>query len=318
MERMRCRVLREFVAGGLLLLSAAALAVACGRERWPDPPPVDEAQYRKDYEAWREERRETAAFALKIAGIWPLAEGDTPFGADGSLPVGLAAPGVPARAGVFRRAGDSVTVIPAPRAGLALVDGGPIERPMEIKLYETVLALGSLRLELLQMGEESPARLFIGASDEDHPAVREAVAIDAYAVDSRWRVAARFDAFDAPEPVRVPDVRGGFLDFEARGQLVFRLDGREMRLTALGEDGGEEFFVMFKDPTNGSTTYSGYRILSPRVVAGGGWTVLDFNLAANPPCAYSRFTTCPLPPPENRLEVAVEAGEKRHPLAPTG
>ena len=69
---------------------------------------------------------------------------------------------------------------------------------------------------------------------------------------------------------------------------------------------------MFKDATNASTTY-GYRMLDAPVVAKGEWTVLDFNLASNPPCAYSSYTTCPLPPPENRLAVAIEAGEKRFP-----
>ena len=69
---------------------------------------------------------------------------------------------------------------------------------------------------------------------------------------------------------------------------------------------------MFKDATNASTTY-GSRMLNPAVVAKGEWTVLDFNVASNPPCAYSQFTTCPLPPAENRLAVAIEAGEKRFP-----
>jgi uncharacterized protein len=86
-------------------------------------------------------------------------------------------------------------------------------------------------------------------------------------------------------------------------------------LTAFGEPGGGEFFVMFKDPTNQTTTYGGYRILTPGVVNGGEWTVIDFNFAFNPPCAYSRYTLCPLPPPENTLPVAVEAGLKRLPSA---
>ena len=72
---------------------------------------------------------------------------------------------------------------------------------------------------------------------------------------------------------------------------------------------------MFKDDTNGTTTFNGYRMLSPQAVANGKWTVLDFNLASNPPCAYSKFTMCPLPPKENRLALAVEAGVKRHPTA---
>jgi uncharacterized protein len=73
--------------------------------------------------------------------------------------------------------------------------------------------------------------------------------------------------------------------------------------------------VWFKDQTNGSTTYRGYRTVRPEVVNDGEWTVIDFNFAGNPPCAYSNFTTCPLPPPENQLPVAIEAGLKQLPSA---
>ena len=84
-------------------------------------------------------------------------------------------------------------------------------------------------------------------------------------------------------------------------------------MTALGRTGDDRFSVWFKDRTNGSTTYGGYRTVRPQVVANGEWTIVDFNFAYNPPCAYSTFTTCPLPPPENRLPVAVEAGLKQLP-----
>jgi len=113
----------------------------------------------------------------------------------------------------------------------------------------------------------------------------------------------------------VPDVRGGSMNFLSLGELVFRLNEQEHRLIALGEPGGGEFFVMFKDPTNLTTSYQGYRIVTPPVVNGGEFTVLDFNFAFNPPCAYSRYTLCPLPPPANRLAVPIEAGLKRLPSA---
>ena len=93
---------------------------------------------------------------------------------------------------------------------------------------------------------------------------------------------------------------------------MFRLRHDELRLTALTGPAGQDFFVMFKDATNFSTTYAGYRMLFAARVESGGWTVLDFNRASNPPCAYSAGSTlCPLPPPENRLAIAVEAGEQR-------
>jgi len=119
----------------------------------------------------------------------------------------------------------------------------------------------------------------------------------------------RDSAFQTARPIRIGDIRGGLIPALAPGQLVFHLDGHEWRLTpvALPDD---TCLLMFKDATNGISTYGGYRTLNCSTFADGEWTVLDFNLAANPPCAYSPYTLCPLPPPENRLATAVEAGEK--------
>ena len=292
----------------LALVTAASVA-ACGAEPWPQPPAADEAQYQRDYEQWRTDRQQTAEYAMRLVGIWPLEEGETPFGSDPALPIVLPSTAAPPRAGVFRRAGDTVTVVPAAGAPL-LADGSLVMAATEI---HGPLEIGSISLEVVGMGDASPTRTFVSAWDAQHPDAQDLPSIDTYPLDSRWRVTARFDAFDRPRPIRVADVRGGFMDFVAPGELVFRLDGHEMRLTAIGEPGRDDLFVMFKDATNRSTTYGGYRIVAPRAVADGEWTVVDFNLAFNPPCAYSRFTTCPLPPRENRLDVAVEAGEKRYP-----
>lgn len=290
------------------ILLGFAAAAACGRESWPEPPAIDEAAYRQQYDAWRGDRQESAEYAMRIVGIWPLPEGETVFGADPSVPIVLPGSSVPARAGAFRREGDRVTVVPA-MAALTTDDGTPIAGPTAA----SSVVMGSLRLAIEEMGSESPKRLFVSAWDENHRAGRLPM-VQTFPPDSRWRVSARFDAFDAPRPITVPDVRGGTMEFAAAGELVFQLDGSERRLTAI-DGGGDQFFVMFKDDTNRSTTYGGYRILTPPAVRDGGWTVLDFNLAMNPPCAYSRFTTCPLPPRENTLRTAVEAGEKRYPSA---
>jgi len=292
----------------LVVLWAGALA-GCSRESWPDPPGVDEAKYAAEYAAWRSQQQELAGTVLPIVGIWPLPEGETAFGTDATLPIVLPVSGGPGRAGVFRREGVTITVTPAKGAVLRLPDGSPIDKTIEVT---DDIVLDTVRLQVADAGDE---RRWVSARDEAHPAARNPPVVEAYPLDQRWRVAARFDAFEAPKPVRVPDVRGGFMNFVAAGQLVFRLNDQEFRLTALGEPGAEQFFVMFRDPTNFATTYSGYRILTPAVVRGGEWTVLDFNVAFNPPCAYSRFTLCPLPPPENQLPIAVEAGLKRLPSA---
>jgi uncharacterized protein (DUF1684 family) len=291
-----------------LTIVAATLAAGCGREPWPGTPPVDEAQYQREYEEWRNGQQQTAEYAMRIAGIWPLPDGETAFGSDPSLPIAIQSPVVPPRAGVFHRSGEKVRVVPAAGAPL-MADGSLLMSATD--MYGP-LELGSISFQVVSMGDTSPDRVFVMAWDAQHPDAQDLPPIDVYPVDPRWRVAARFDAFQTPRPVRVADVRGGFMEFVAPGELVFQLNDEEVRLTAIGGEGREDFFVMFKDPTNRTTTYGGYRILTPRAVANGEWTVLDFNLAFNPPCAYSRYTTCPLPPKENRLDVAVDAGEKRY------
>ncbi len=174
---------------------------------------------------------------------------------------------------------------------------------------ESVLA-GPFRLVVTDVGDD---RRWVAAIDSTHPAITNPPPLPSYPLEEQWRVAARFDKFERPRRVRVPDVRGGSMEFTAVGQLVFRLKGEELRLTAIAAEGQPRLSVWFKDQTNGSTTYRGYRTVRPQVVNDGEWTVIDFNFAYNPPCAYSNFTTCPLPPPENRLPVAIEAGLKQLP-----
>ena len=290
------------------LAVSGVLAVAlagCASEKWPEPPAVDQAQYQKNYQTWLDEQQETARASTKEVGIWPLQEGETPFGSDASLPIVLPAGVVPTRAGVFSRKGDTVTVTPARDVVLEVGDGGPVKTAT---VAAGQIALGSVRMFVFPMGD---GRQFVSASDEEHPLLKTLPSVQTYPVDMRWRVAARFDAFDAPKMMPVADVRGGTTEYPAVGYLTFRIGDREQRLIAWGSE-GRDFFVMFKDATNASTTY-GARMLNPPAVAKGEWTVLDFNVARNPPCAYSQFTTCPLPPAENRLAVAIEAGEKRFP-----
>jgi uncharacterized protein (DUF1684 family) len=289
----------------LILLLVAALAVGCGRESWPSPPPVDQVKYEADHRAWRESQRALLSDVLAVVGIWPLQEGETAFGTDAALPIALPLSGKPDRMGMFRREGALVTVVPGPASPLRLADGRPVRETMSVN---EDLLIDSFVLNVTDAGDE---RRWVTARDMTHPATLNPPAVEVYPLDTRWRVSARFDAFDSPRPAQVPDVRGGSMTFLSLGQLVFKLNEQEHRLTAFGEPGGGEFFVMFKDPTNLTTTYGGYRILTPAVVNNGEWTVIDFNFAFNPPCAYSQFTLCPLPPSENQLPVAVEAGLKR-------
>jgi uncharacterized protein (DUF1684 family) len=290
-------------------LVIGVLIAACGNERWPAPPVVEQSKYQADYRAWRESQQALISDVLSIVGIWPLEQGETPFGSDATLPIVLPLSGAPNRAGVFRRDGAMISVVPSADSALRLADGRPVRDAMTL---EQEVWIGSLLLYVSDAGDD---RRWLTARDMKHQAIANPPALEMYPLDAKWRVSARFDAFPSPKPVQVSDVRGGAMNFLALGQLVFRLNEQEHRLTVFGEPGGGEFFVMFKDATNQTTTFGGYRILTPAVVNGGEWTVLDFNFTFNPPCAYSRYTLCPLPPPENKLPVAIEAGLKRLPSA---
>jgi uncharacterized protein (DUF1684 family) len=289
-----------------LLAAALVVHVACGRA-WPEPPAIDHADYAAAYGEWRDRQRETAVEAVEILGVWDLAEGETAFGSDSSLPIVL--PGsAPARAGALRRQGSDITIVPGLDARLRMADGPVVEHPRPL---DGVLALDTLRFIVDRLGRGPSTRHFLTVWDEAHPVAATVTGVQTFPVDDRWRVAARFDALDSPTAVSVADVRGGRIDVTAVGRLVLRIEGREYRLTALNPSEQEPFWIMFKDATNGSSTYGGYRVVWVPRVRDGEWTVVDFNMAGNPPCAYSPHTLCPLPPRENNLAVAVAAGEMR-------
>jgi uncharacterized protein (DUF1684 family) len=287
-------------------VTLVCLSAGCTSQRWPQPPPVDPAQYQKQYQTWLDEQQNTARESSSIVGIWPLEDGETPFGSDASLPIVLPATAAPRRAGVFRRIGEKVIVTPAKGVVLTTVDGQPVAASSEVP-YE--LKLASLRMSVIPMPD---GRHFVSASDEALPLLKDLPKVQTFPIEQRWRVAARFDAFDQPKMMPIADVRGGRTEFPAVGRLTFKIGDQEQQLTAFHFPDNSEFFVLFKDATNASTTY-GFRMIDAPVVKNGEWTVIDFNVARNPPCAYSPFTTCPLPPAENRLAVAIEAGEKRFP-----
>lgn len=281
------------------------LCMGCSRQQWPAPPAVDQAQYQQQYEEWLDDQQNTARESSILVGIWPLQDGDTAFGSDKTLPIVLPA-SAPGRAGVFHRTGDTVTVTPSSGVAILNEEGKPVNAASAVP-YE--MMFGSLRMSVIPTPD---GRTFVSASDEAHPLLADFPKVQTYPIDHRWRVAARFDAFEQPKMLPIADVRGGTTEYPAVGRLTFRIGDQEQQLTAFHFPDSEDFFVLFKDATNAATTY-GFRMFDAPVVKSGEWTVIDFNVARNPPCAYSPYTTCPLPPAENRLAVAIEAGEKRFP-----
>ena len=152
----------------------------------------------------------------------------------------------------------------------------------------------------------SGERYAIRLRDQESRIRREFAGLRWFPVDEKYRVTAEFSPYAEPRHVLVPNILGDTETYTSPGSVVFTLDGQQFRMVPLWE--GRELFFIFRDLTTGQETYPAARFLYAEAPADGK-VVLDFNKAYNPPCAFNPYTTCPLPPPENRLRVRIEAGE---------
>jgi len=134
--------------------------------------------------------------------------------------------------------------------------------------------------------------------------------IPSYPADARWRIEARWEPAPPGNVLAVPNILGTVDEMPSPGTAVFTVNGQEYRLTPVLEEGDPRLFFVFADSTNRTDTYGAGRFLYAEPPQQGR-VVLDFNHAYNPPCAFTAYATCPLPPKQNRLPFAVPAGEKR-------
>ena len=275
-------------------------------------PEVDHAHV-EAVERWRAERearlREPIGW-LSLAGLAWLSEGSNCIGTDSANEVVL--PSGPRLAGRIVVEGGRATAFGEPGAGLTLggapVDGLALTSDADAPEDEgpTLLEVGPLRLCIIRRAGRLAARTW----DTEAAALRTFAGIDHWPIDPAWRIAARFEPADPPRRVTVPDVLGHVEDEESPGDVVFEAAGAAHRLQCLpgGPDG--ELWLVFGDETNGRETYAGGRFLYTPPPDADGMVEVDFNRAYNPPCVFSPYATCPLPWPENRLVVRVEAGER--------
>jgi uncharacterized protein (DUF1684 family) len=215
---------------------------------------------------------------------------------------------VPSFPGTWHRDGEGVEYVPDP-ARPVLVDARPAEGPTQVLPYEsgapTKIWAGAVQAELILRGGTFAVRTRDPAS-----APRAAFrGVPHFPVDPFWDVPAEFESVKAPTDVEVDAVVAGVSHHKAViGRLHFQLAGEEQTLLVFQTNGAGPS-ILFRDPTNGDTTYGSGRFLYLRTNDPTAFTHVDFNRAVNPPCAFSQYCTCPLPPPQNTLTVPVTAGE---------
>lgn len=253
------------------------------------------AGYQSEIAAWRQQReanlRRDGSW-LTVTGLFWLREGTNRFGAGPANEIVLPA-GAPV-AGSFELHKGKVT---------AKVSSGTRELRPDT---DDMVQVGRLRLYLIQRGDRYAIRL----KDPESPFLRDFHGLEYFPAREEYRVTARF----VPEPRKIPiaNIVGQTELDDSPGYAVFQLHGREFRLyPVLEEPGAKELFFIFRDATAGKETYGAGRFLYTSL-PNNGTVVLDFNKAYNPPCAFTPYATCPLPPSENRIAVRIEAGEKKY------
>ncbi len=267
--------------------------------------------YVRQIEEWRT-KREAGLRAeegwLSVVGLDWLKEGPNTVGSAKGADVVLPA-SAPAHVGVLERSGTKVTARLEPAA--QVTEGGRAVTTVEMKSdasgHPDTLAVGSVRFYVIERGD----RLGVRVKDAESPARKGFHGLQWFPVQPSYRITARWVPHDPVRKVPIANVLGMLDWMPSPGEAVFTIGGREQRLDAvLEEPEARELFFIFRDRTAGKETYPAGRFLYAEMPT-DGTVVLDFNKAYSPPCAFTTFATCPLPPKENRLGVRIEAGEKK-------
>jgi uncharacterized protein len=321
--RSHCRRLTRVVPPTLLRTMLACTIVACTSLSAGTPAapatagaaPLDAE--RTNIGEWRRQRSDSLTSDsgwLTLTGLFWLKEGENSFGRDAGNALVLDNAALAHTAGRFVLSGHQVRFLADPGGGVTH-DGAPvgaIEMQPDVSGSPTVLASGTLRFFVI----ERAGNLGVRVRDLANPHRLAFRGLSYFPVSLGWVFDARYQPYSPVHHIRIVNILGMEEEMVSPGAVVFTREGHEWRLdTVLEQPQDKELFIMFADATSGHETYGAGRFLYVPLPS-GGVTRLDFNKAYNPPCALNDFATCPLPPPQNRLKLRVEAGEKTYAGAP--
>jgi len=299
---MRLRPLMNLIAMWSLAMAALQALAA-------DAELDGEAAWRAEIERWRiarVERLKQPEGWLSLVGLHWLTEGTQTVGRAADNDIVLAVG--PDRLGTLTLADGRVRLALAPGVDARIGESDAREGDLNADSAgtPTVVRFGRASFVLI----ERSGRLGLRVRDPEAPTRTGFTNIEFYPIDPAWRVEARFEPHPKGRTIEIATVINTLEPMANPGALVFEIDGRTHRLEAI-DDGSGELFIIFADRTNGRETYGPGRFLYAAMPENGR-TTLDFNRAYNPPCAFNAYSTCPLPPPENRLDLEVRAGEKKY------
>jgi uncharacterized protein (DUF1684 family) len=296
-----------------LFVLAAVFLAACQKSTKPTAT-FDQSAYRSDIQKWQSNRLASLTKDdgwLTLVGLFWLNEGENKFGSDPKSSVVLPKDKAPAIAGslwlekgrvrLTTRPGVEITAEGKPVTALELKDDNDDSGP-------TILKLGSLLINVVKRGE----RIGVRVKDTESRTRREFKGLEYFPIDPKWRIEARFEPYQPPRMIPITNVLSMTDNETSPGALAFEVDGKTYRIDPILEKGETDLFVMIADETTGRETYGAGRYLYVTPPDASGKVVIDFNKAYSPPCAFTNYATCPLPPRQNRLPFRIEAGEKKY------
>ncbi len=302
---IRVKLWKVYKLRYLIIISVLSLIFAAGCEKDQGNP-----EYVKSIKQWHENRISRLKKEngwLNLVGLYWLQEGKNTFGSANDNDI-IFPQKAPDHIGTFILNDGIVDVKINPAVKVFSDSQIVTSMKMNDDLSDStsVLQWGSLRWFIINRNGKYGVRL----RDLDAPLVKEFKGIDMYPIDEKWRVEANFEKYPAPKVIEIPNILGSVENDTVEGRLLFKMNGEIYTLDPVSE--GNEFFIIFADESNGEETYGAGRFLYTDKPDSLGMTVLDFNKAYNPPCAFTRFATCPLPPKQNYLHLKVTAGEKKY------
>lgn len=266
------------------------------------------SSYEQEIIAWRAAAERTLRADdgwLTVVGLFWLREGPNTIGSDDSCDIVLPAP-TPALLGRIDLAGETATLHVAADAAATInrEPAGDRELRSDVPGPPDLVTSGDVTFFLIRRGE----RLGVRVRDRNSQARRDFGGRRWFPIREEYRVDAQFVAYDAPRTLAITNILGDAEDMPAVGYVLFQLHGQEVRLEAVGRKDGGLWFII-RDRTSGRETYPAARFLYTSPPQDGRVT-LDFNRAVSPPCAFTDYATCPLPPQQNHMPLPVEAGEQ--------
>jgi hypothetical protein len=272
--------------------------------------PLDPANYRAEVEKWRQQHEQNLRSDdgwLTVVGLFWLKEGVNTVGTGAGNSFALPPHSAPEQVGAFEFHGGRTVFRSAPGATVT-VNGKPAtSASLKADTAGTpdVLRVGDLSMFVIQRGTRFGIRL----KDKNSEARRKFAGNRWFPISPDYRVTAKFIPYTPPKKIAVPNILGDVDQEDCPGYVEFTLQGRQFRLDPVTE--GDVLFFIFKDLTAGKETYPSGRFMYTDLPQ-KGQVVVDFNKAVNPPCAFTPYATCPLPPSQNHLPVRIEAGELRY------